>query len=160
MATMTPIRARRRASAGPAWRRASATPTRTSLGGGAKTAATNTQADCAYGAGLTIAGLSGIGASTLFPAGSFESTVYGNGGSVDAGPAGTTDPGSGGSVVDEEGQDGADGLVILRFAALPPKPELAATGMGVSTAIPALGAFALAGGAVLLALSRRRSRRA
>jgi hypothetical protein len=139
-----------------------------SIGGGAKTNATGGETVCVPGVGFVLAELSGLSASTDWPAGSFETTAYGNGGSVDGGPVGSTTRGSGGSVVSSQGdgglvvqgQAGSDGLVILRFVPAPPKPELAATGTTIAPAVPALAAFALAGGAVLLGLARRRSRRA
>lgn len=119
------------------------------------------QLPCSPGAGYQVAQLTGLDPA-LWPAASLETTAYGVGGAIDLATSLGTNAGAGGSVavVDDAvtSASGSNGLVILRFA--PPKPTLAATGFDVDAAVPGLAALALAGGAVLLGLARRRSRRA
>jgi acyl-coenzyme A synthetase/AMP-(fatty) acid ligase len=120
---------------------------------------------CAGGAGYALDELSGRD-GVLWPVAADPAAEFGTGGSVALTGDLAVSPvaGTGGSVSDENAVAGSDGLVILRFAPpappAPPKPTLAATGVDMDAAVPGLAALALAGGAVLLGLARRRRRRA
>jgi hypothetical protein len=134
--------------------------------GGANAAISTTETDCLPGGGATMASLSGLD-TTLFPAAANDPTSYGDGGSgLAAGAVAGPDAGDGGSVDPTNHFDGADGLVILRFAAdaappTPPiSPALAATGVDLPWEVPATFlAVVFAGIAVLLASRRRRAAR-